>query len=200
MWKKVGKVGLALLAAMMMVSATAFFAQSVVTQLSGLAVAQNVPTTIWNSVRDAVAGDDLVNGILAAGLYVLDGSTFDLITGDTTNGLDVDVTRVQGTVTVTQATAGTSFFAITDTGITTGSQNFSFGFTSKTVSVSAPSGNATSVCVDWLGGTAVCASADTAGDDLIAPGETVLLANYAVTSISAIASAGTETITIRAWE
>lgn len=190
-----------------MVTASAWFAQTAITQQSGLAVAENVPTTIWNSVRDAVSGDDLTRGVLAVNAYMFDGTNHDRARGDTTNGLDVDVTRVGGTVTVDNGgtfivqkdTSGTSFFAITDTAIAQVSQNFAFGFTSKKVQVTALV--ALGVCVDWIGGTAVCPALDTAGDDVIAAGTTVVLDDYAVTSISVIAPAAeTNTVIIRAWE
>jgi hypothetical protein len=43
---------------------------------------------------------------VGAALEVFNGTTWDRARGDITNGLDVDVTRVQGSVTVVQATAG----------------------------------------------------------------------------------------------
>lgn len=67
-----------------------------ISELIGLAVAQTA--TSWNSVRDGAAGDGLTNGILATTLYVFNGSTFDRVRGDTTNGIDVDVTRISGNI------------------------------------------------------------------------------------------------------
>ncbi len=43
--------------------------------------------------------------VTGARLKVFNGTTWDRARGDTTNGLDVDVTRVQGSVTVAQSTA-----------------------------------------------------------------------------------------------
>lgn len=68
-----------------------------VSQLVGLAVAQSA--TLWNNVADAAKGNGLPNGILAQALYVHNGTTFDRVTGDITNGLDVDVTRLPGATT-----------------------------------------------------------------------------------------------------
>jgi len=42
---------------------------------------------------------------VGAANLLFNGTTWDRVRGDTTNGIDVDVTRVQGSVTVTQATA-----------------------------------------------------------------------------------------------
>lgn len=68
-----------------------------ISQLVGLAVAQS--STTWNNVKDAAIGDGISNGVLATGIYGLNGSTFDRIRGDATNGLDVDVTRMSGIIT-----------------------------------------------------------------------------------------------------
>lgn len=65
-----------------------------ISAIEGLAVAQSA--TKWNSVRDASVGDNLTDGIFASGLMLFDGTNFDRARGDTTNGLDVDVTRLPG--------------------------------------------------------------------------------------------------------
>lgn len=53
---------------------------------------------------DAVGATDTYAPLVRAPLYFLNGGgTFDRARGDTTNGLDVDVTRVQGTVAVSAA-------------------------------------------------------------------------------------------------
>ncbi|HDK42890.1 MAG TPA: hypothetical protein ENG87_05905 [Candidatus Pacearchaeota archaeon] len=80
------------------VTVSAILAFAAITQISGLAVAQS--NFKWNNVKDAAQGDNLTNGILANSLYLYDGTNFDRIRGDTTNGIDVDVTRVSGNVTV----------------------------------------------------------------------------------------------------
>lgn len=69
-------------------------AKTAISELSGLAVAQS--STLWNNVRDAAVGDNLTNGILATGLMLFDGTNFDRVRGDITNGMDVDVTRMPG--------------------------------------------------------------------------------------------------------
>lgn len=77
--------------------------RSAISELAGLAVAQT--NTLWNSVKDAAAGDALSSGILAQATYMYNGVTFDRARGDTTNGLDVDVTRISGSVTPADAYA-----------------------------------------------------------------------------------------------
>ena len=74
-----------------------------ISQLVGLAVAQS--STLWNNVKDAAAGDALSSGVLAEQIYAFNGLTFDRMRGDTTNGLDVDVTRISGNVTPADAYA-----------------------------------------------------------------------------------------------
>lgn len=97
------------------------------------------------------------------------------------------------------AHSGAAFFAITDTAIAQVSQNFAFGFTSKKVRILAPSTNIDVLCIDHIGGTAVCPSADTAGDDVLEPGDSVVLDEHAVTSISAISASGSQTVVVRAF-
>lgn len=71
--------------------------------------------SFWTAQADGAAGDNLTEGVAASALYQFDGTNFDRCRGDTTNGLDVDVTRVSGTVTVagTVATSGMSLTATT---------------------------------------------------------------------------------------
>ncbi len=98
-----------------------------------------------------------------------------------------------------KAPSGDEFFAITDAGIAAVSQNFSFGFTSKKVFISAPATNGAGVCIDHIGGTAVCPASDTAGDDVLEPGESLSFDDHAVSSVSAISVSGTNTIVVRAF-
>jgi hypothetical protein len=234
--------------AFILVLGSTFIVYPAITQISGLAVAQS--STRWNNVQDAAAGDNLTTGVMAMSLYTFDGTNFDRARGTTTNGIDVDVTRIasndgvdigdvtinnlvgsavfaritdgvetaavsaglalltdssattqpiSGTVTTTPPTAGAAFFAIKDTAITTASQNFAFGFTSEKVAIVADQTNTAELCVDWLGGTAVCPATDVAGDDRLAAGEIIFIDDYAQTSIAVIAASGTQTVFIRAW-
>ena len=73
---------------------SAIVAKTAVSTIAGLAVAQSA--TVWNSIKDAAVGDALTNGVLASQLYMYNGTTFDRARGDTTFGLDVDVTRLPG--------------------------------------------------------------------------------------------------------
>ena len=100
-WWKRGKIGNIVgsaIAALALVVGSVMIVHPAVSELAGLAVAQTA--TQWNNVRDAAVGDNLSNGILAMSLYMFNGSTFDRARGDTANGIDVDVTRISGNVTV----------------------------------------------------------------------------------------------------
>lgn len=70
------------------------YGESAISTVNGLAVAQS--STQWNNLKDAAQGDNLTSGIAAFNLYVFNGTNFDRVRGDITNGLDVDVTRIQG--------------------------------------------------------------------------------------------------------
>lgn len=94
---------------------------------------------------------------------------------------------------------GNGFYAVKRTNITTSSVNLAFGFTSRKVAVETPITNTDDVCIDWIGGTAVCPAADTAGDDRLAPGTTLVLDDYLVASLSVIAASGTQTVSVRGW-
>ncbi len=132
-----------------------------------------------------------INTFALGGMY--NGATWDRVRGDTTNGLWVNV---KSTVS---NTAGSSFYAVKRTNIAAVSANLAFGFTSKKVVVEVPASNTDEVCVNWIGGVASCPAANTAGNDRVSPGEIITLDEYAVTSISAIASSGTQSIYVRAW-
>jgi hypothetical protein len=74
-----------------------------ISQLVGLSVASSA--TAWNNVADGARGDALSSGILAESPYLWNGVTFDRVRGDTTNGMDVDVTRMSGSITPADAYA-----------------------------------------------------------------------------------------------
>lgn len=156
--------------------------------------------TTWDRRRSATGDALAATGLASIGLMGYNGATWDRLRSDTTNGLDVDVTRVGGTVTKTPA--GTGFYSIKHTNVTNAASiNLAFGFTSKTVQIETASGNTLPVIVDWIGGTAVAPAADTAGDDVVEAGRIVTLDDYAVTSISVIATtAAAQTISVRAWQ
>lgn len=195
--EKLKKLWVPLTIAVFFVVSIAFWGRAAITQISGLAVAQS--STKWNNVADSAIGDAQASGILASGLYGFNGVNFDRIRGDTANGLDVDVTRVTGTVTVSPLSSGTAFYAIKRADIAAVSANLAFGFTSKKVAIETDPSNTDEVCIDWIGGAAVCPAANTAGDSRLAAGRTIILDEYAVTSISVIASSGTQTVYVRAW-
>ncbi len=103
MWKKVGKYAILIAGVFVIIGLMTLGGYTAVRTISGLAVAES--RTIWNNLKDAAFGDNAINGIGAFGLYLFDGTNFDRARGDIANGLDVDVTRVSGTVTTT--TSGT---------------------------------------------------------------------------------------------
>jgi hypothetical protein len=159
-----------------------------VTQIAGLAAAG--PNNAWYNVKDAGRWTDpQTNGFLSEVNWLYTGTNF---------------VRQQGTSTgkafIVPDYAGTGWASVKRTDIAAASVNLSFGFTSKKVALEFPLTNTDEVCVDWTGGTAVCPAANTAGDDRFAPGDSILLDEYAVTSVSVIAASGTQTVYIRAWE
>lgn len=114
--ESVVKWGILCVGAVAIIAFAATMGKAVVQVVSGLAVAQT--NTRWNNVKDAAAGDNLANGIAAFSMYINDGSTFDAITGDITNGLDVDVTRiVPGTGATALGKAEDAVHATGDTGV-----------------------------------------------------------------------------------
>lgn len=146
----------------------------------------------WNHQKDSMAGDNLSTGIAASGVMGFDGTAYDRIRGDSANGLDVDVTRMP-------AAGGTNFYAIKRDNIAAASVNLPFGFTSNTVIIETPGSNTDNIIIDWAGGTAAAPAANTAGDDIIEPGRTVILDWFKGTSISVIAASGTQTVYVRAF-
>lgn len=168
---------------------SAIVAKTAVSTIAGLAVAQS--STVWNSVKDAAVGDNLTNGLLASALYFFDGTDFDRARGSTTFGLLVDIARMP--------TSGTGTYAIKSENLTTASQNFAFGFTSKKIAIRSPLTNTDEICINFLGGTAVCPAANTAGNSRMQPGGSIILDDFAVTSLSFIAASGTQTVFVNAW-
>jgi hypothetical protein len=62
-----------------------------ISSVSGLAVAQ--APLIWNNVKDGAAGDNLINGLLASGLYGYDavGGNWDRVRIDPAGNLNVNI-------------------------------------------------------------------------------------------------------------
>ena len=87
-----------LILATFIIGLTSLTVSSAVQRIVGLAIAQS--STKWGSLKDASQGDNLTTGIGVFSPYLYDGTNFDAARGDTTNGLDVDVTRISGTVTI----------------------------------------------------------------------------------------------------
>jgi len=129
---------------------------------------------------------------------MFNGATWDRVRGDTTNGLWANI-KASVPIATTPDYSGTQFYSVKRTNIGGASVNIAFGFTSKKIVVETAAANTDEVCIDWLGGAAVCPAADTAGDDRVGSGRTITLDEYAVTSISVIAASGTQTIYVRAW-
>ena len=165
----------------------AFFAYpAAIQQLVGLAVAQS--STKWNLLADMAKGDANQNGVMLQSPCLWNGTTCDRQRG-----------TIAGGALVSQAASGTAFFANVRSNITTSSVNLAYGFTSKKISIRTAITNTADVCVDWLGGTAVCPAANTAGDARMKPGDAFILDDYAQTSIAVIADSGTQEVTVQAW-
>jgi hypothetical protein len=91
---------------------------------------------------------------------------------------------------------GANFYAIKRTNITNAaSVNLAFGFTSKKLRVATVSGQKDDIVIDWLGRTAVCPAANTAGDDRIATSTALFIDDIATDSIS-VRSCGPDSETI----
>lgn len=96
-----------MLAAILLIVGSAVFVQSVAIRgISGLAVAQS--SIRFNAVKDGAAGDALSTGVLVTGLYSFNGATFDRLRGTIANGLDVDLTRLPGTISLADNTGNPS--------------------------------------------------------------------------------------------
>jgi hypothetical protein len=161
-----------------------------VTQIAGLAVAGPGPS--WDNVKDAGKfTDPQTRGISSTAIWLFtgSGSNFERLQGTGADGM-----RVQ------QKTVGTAFYANKRVDIAAASVNLAFGFTSRKVAIVAPSTNSDEICLDWLGGTAVCPAANTAGDARLAPGDSIIIDDIAVASVSVISSSGTQTINVQAWQ
>jgi len=91
--------------------------RTAVQTVAGLAVAQSA--NLWNNIKDAAYGDNATNGVMAVLPYVYDGTNFDRVRGDITNGLDVDVTRVSGNVSVIGTTTPANSFTNPTTAVNT---------------------------------------------------------------------------------
>lgn len=184
-----GKLLTAVLIAFTLLAASVYVVPAAVQGVMGLAVAQSAKQ--YNDVKDYAAGDGQTKGVLDAGCMFWNGSSADRCRGSITNGILVDVTRVP--------TSGTAFFSVKRENIAAASVNLAYGFTSKKISIRAPFTNTDEICIDYIGGTAVCPAANTAGDSRIAPGGSIILDDFAQTSVSVIAASGTQTVYVDAW-
>jgi len=130
----------------------------------------------FNSVKDAVNNENLTGGIVPFAPYTFNGTSYD------------------------RSDAGNEFYAIKHTAVAGTSINFDFGFPSKKVAIETLGSNSNDVCIDWLGGTAVCPASNTAGDDMLSAGLVILLEPYVINSVSIKSATGTnQTVYVRAW-
>lgn len=90
-WKNI--IG-AVVVSLIVVTGMTVVGRTAISDLAGLAVAQT--PTLWKNVKDAAVGDALTEGILASGLELYNGVSFDRARGTIANGLAVDVTRLPG--------------------------------------------------------------------------------------------------------
>lgn len=189
MKQHMGKVLTAALMAATLLVVSVYVVPAAVQGVMGLAVAQSGKQ--YNDVKDYAAGDSITKGVLDAGCMFWNGTNADRCRGSIANGILVDVSRLP--------TSGTQAYSVKRANIAAASVNLVFGFTSKKIAIRAPLTNTDEVCIDWIGGTAVCPAANTAGDGRIAPGGSFLLDDYAVASLSFIANSGTQVIYVDAW-
>ncbi len=163
-----------------------------INRVVGVSVATS--STRWNNLIDAAIGDGVINGISAGMGYVFDpnASTYNRLLGDVTYGARVQVTK-------TPSIGGIEQYCVTRTNIDPNTITLTFGFTSALIEVSTPTTNTADVVIDWLGETAVAPAANTAGDDLLPPGISILFDSYAVTGFGVKAMSGIQGIQIRAF-
>ncbi len=94
----------------------------------------------------------------------------------------------------------TPFYSIKRANITTSSVTLTFGLDASTILIKADSANTADLCVNWTGATAVCPSANTAGNFLLSAGEVFVLdmRGARMNDISVIAASGTQTFSVLA--
>lgn len=88
MYKKIFLSGLT---ALCIIALGGVIGYTAISSIAGLAVAQS--STKWNNLKDAgtLTGDAQSSGIISSGLLSFNGSTWDRLRGDSTNGLNVQV-------------------------------------------------------------------------------------------------------------
>ncbi len=114
--------------------------------INGLAVAQT--GTLWNNLKDAAFGDDATKGIMVVSPYLFDGTNFDRARGDTANGIDVDVTRLNDGGNIISVDDGAGSLTVDGTITSIGNTTPSDTFTNPTTSIPTFSLNA-----GWNGAT-----------------------------------------------
>lgn len=107
-----------IIATILAIIAVSVWAGPVYTAVSGevLMNVQNpsVSGTVLAPVRlkdGGSIGDNITAGIMPTGLMLHDGTNWDKVPGTTANGIDVDVTRITGTLTITGAITPADAFA-----------------------------------------------------------------------------------------
>lgn len=83
-----------LISIMLVLSILSITAKSAVQTIAGLAVAG--PSSQWINLQDASVGTPIANGLAAVNIYGFNGTNYDSLKSTTANGLQVDVTRIQG--------------------------------------------------------------------------------------------------------
>jgi len=161
-------------------------AYTAVQQIAALAVAQS--NTKFNNVKDAAVGNGQTSGVALVTPCLWNGASCNRAAGTAT-----------GSQIVEQAQVGGAFFSIFRSNVGAASSNIAFGITSRKLMIIAPLTNTDDICIDWVGGTAACPAANVAGDTRMAPGDSLILDDFAQTSISVIANTGTQSVNITAW-
>lgn len=159
---------------------------------------------MWNKISTWIGIVGIIGVVSLTSVWLVYPATITQIVGiagrisGTNLWVDIKSTPT-GELVTSEVVSGTGVFSIKRADITTATVNLAFGLTSRKVLVVMATTNTDDVCVDWLGGTAVCPAANTAGDARLSPGTTILLDAYAVSSLSVIAASGTQTVNITAW-
>ena len=169
--KKWSKYGVLLLGVVVVSFILATYGQSQIQRIVGLAVAQT--RTQWNNLTDAAAGDNQTSGIMASGLYTYDGTNFDRVRGDITNGIDVDVTRTTGTSTVAGAITPADAFTTPTDAVSTFALGGMYNGTTWDM-IRGTTANGVDVDVTRIGGTTTIDGGATPADDFADPSDAVV--------------------------
>lgn len=139
------------------------FANPTTTSIAAMNMIYNGST--WARWKDDTAfGDDVTSGIPSVALRVYDGTNYDRLRGDVTNGMDVDVTRIlPGTSATSLGKAEDAAHVSGDVGV------MDLGVANEAQTVFAADGDYIPRAADTKGNTVVVGSVASAATDATAP-------------------------------